>query len=82
MSNESKILSLSDTERAKLGYVQFRQSYYQDRVDASEPSVRASFGSAGAASGYISGHKVCCAGGAVNVTAARVAQPAEVTRLH
>ncbi len=30
-----------DTERAQLGYVQFRQSYYQDRVDASEPSVRA-----------------------------------------
>lgn len=30
-----------DTERAKLSYVQFRESYYQDRVDASEANVRA-----------------------------------------
>ncbi len=30
-----------DTERAKLRYVQFRESYYQDRVDASPANVRA-----------------------------------------
>lgn len=30
-----------DTERAKLRYVQFRESYFQDRVDASEANVRA-----------------------------------------
>lgn len=30
-----------DTERAKLRYAQFRESYYQDRVDAGETNVRA-----------------------------------------
>ncbi len=30
-----------DTERAKLRYAQFRESYYQDRVDAGETAVRA-----------------------------------------
>jgi peptidyl-prolyl cis-trans isomerase D len=30
-----------DTERAKLSYVQFRESYFQDRVDAGETNVRA-----------------------------------------